>query len=123
MEAEWEYAARGGKKSEGFEYAGSNLLKEVGWYRDNSYGETRSVSMKAPNELGLFDMSGNVLEWCHDWYSTVYYEECHKQDIVENPRGPAEGTDRVMRGGSWGYDPQFCRCTARFPRTPRGVSN
>ena len=112
-EAEWEYAARGGNQSHGYEYAGSNKLKEVGWYWENSHVETKAVGLKYPNELGIYDMSGNVWEWCRDWYSGKYYEECYKLGIVENPQGLVKGTARVVRGGSWGYVPEYCRCKYR----------
>ncbi|MCB9267768.1 MAG: SUMF1/EgtB/PvdO family nonheme iron enzyme [Lewinellaceae bacterium] len=119
-EAEWEYAARGGNQSEGYEYAGSNKLKEVAWYEGNSHGETNIVGLKYPNELGIYDMSGNVWEWCQDWFSEDYYEECHKQGKVKNPRGPGQGTGRVLRGGSWSFAPRGCRCTGRVNNGPRG---
>ena len=117
-EAEWEYAARGGQQGKGYKYAGSNKLKEVGWYDENSHVETKAVGLKYPNELGLFDMSGNVLEWCQDWHDWDYYKECEKQGIVENPLGPAEGSDRVLRGGSWDHDARLCRCTYRYHSSP-----
>ncbi|MCB9297234.1 MAG: formylglycine-generating enzyme family protein [Lewinellaceae bacterium] len=118
-EAEWEYAARGGRQSKGYKYAGSNKLREVGWHWENAHFETKAVGLKYPNELGLYDMSGNVLEWCQDWYSGDYYEECDKRGIVENPRGPAKGLARVLRGGAWYGDPRLCRCTFRFYGAPR----
>ncbi|MCB9267773.1 MAG: formylglycine-generating enzyme family protein [Lewinellaceae bacterium] len=118
-EAEWEYSARGGQNSEGYKYAGSNKLKEVGWYSDNSHGETNIVGLKYPNELGVYDMSGNVREWCQDWYSGNYYEECHRQGKVYNPQGPDQGTSRVLRGGSWFSSPLRCRCASRFSNAPR----
>ena len=71
-EAEWEYAARGGRQSKGYKYAGSNKLKEVGWYWENTHFETKAVGLKYPNELGIYDMSGNVREWCQDWFSNEY---------------------------------------------------
>ena len=91
-EAEWEFAARGGNKSKGYKYSGSSM-----WYRDNSNGETHVVVTKLPNELGLYDMSGNVWEWCQDWYDSHYYSNSPKN----NPTGPSSGYFRVMRGGSW----------------------
>ena len=117
-EAEWEYAARGGNKSKGYKYAGSNKLKEVAWYWENSHDETKDVGLKFPNELGLYDMSGNVWEWCQDWYSKEYYEECQKEGTVINPAGPKNGVYRVLRGGGWSNTPQYCRCTNRNLNPP-----
>ncbi|MCB9295324.1 MAG: SUMF1/EgtB/PvdO family nonheme iron enzyme [Lewinellaceae bacterium] len=117
-EAEWEYAARGGQKGKGGIYSGSNDPDEVAWYVRNSDGEEKSVGKKKPNELGLFGMSGNVLEWCHDWYSGSYYEECQKQGVVENPQGPAEGVFRVLRGGSWYLEARKCRNSYRHYDPP-----
>lgn len=99
-EAEWEYAARGGNKSKGYEYSGSNDLNDVAWFYRNSGSKTHPVSQKKPNELGLYDMSGNVWEWCTDWYSKDYYS----QSPDKNPQGPWTGTSRVRRGSSWNYD-------------------
>ena len=93
-EAEWEYAARGGSRSQGYKYSGGNNLDEVGWYRDNS-NIAQSVGLKKPNELGCYDMSGSVWEWCWDWfgkYSAVSTTDLH---------GPNSGKDRVSRGGGW----------------------
>ena len=112
-EAEWEYAARGGIKNRAYKYAGSNKLKDIGWYNKNSYGETKPVGLKYPNELGLYDMSGNLWEWCQDRYGGEYYQVCHQQGVVENPTGPKEGDNRVLRGGSWADDPWDCRVSAR----------
>ena len=118
-EAEWEYAARGGQLSKGYKYAGSNKLREVGWYRENSHFETKAVGLKYPNELGIYDMSGNVWEWCLDWYSREYYYECHRRGMVKNPRGPFEGSYRVVRGGAWFYQSQHCRCVSRTSGSPQ----
>ena len=112
-EAEWEYAARGGNQSKGYQYSGSNDVKEVAWYDENSKGKTHPVGGLKPNELGLFDLSGNVWEWCQDWYDEKYYEFCKKNGVVVNPVGPDEGVNRVLRGGSWINDPQFCRAAYR----------
>jgi len=98
-EAEWEYAARGGNQSLGYTYAGSNDINEVAWYDRNSGKTTHPVGTKAPNELGIYDMSGNVMEWCNDWYSNTYYSVSPST----NPQGPSSGTARILRGGSW-YD-------------------
>ena len=118
-EAEWEYAARGGQASRGYKYAGSDDLKEVGWYWENSHQETKTVGLKYPNELGLYDMSGNVWEWCLDWYGGgAYYEKCHEKGIVVNPVGPKEGFYRVFRGGDWGYAPRYCRPAFRHSDRP-----
>ena len=96
-EAEWEYAARGGNKSKGYTYSGSNNLDAVAWYANNSNRKTQTVAQKKPNELGLYDMSGNVWEWCSDWYSDSYYRSSPKND----PQGPNSGSRRVLRGGGW----------------------
>ncbi len=112
-EAQWEYAARGGKNSKGYEYAGGNKLDDVGWYRDNSHRETKPVGLKLPNEPGIYDMSGNVWEWCSDWYGREYYKECKNREKVRNPNGPESGDLRVRRGGSWIRDARLCRVPYR----------
>ncbi|MBS1522299.1 MAG: SUMF1/EgtB/PvdO family nonheme iron enzyme [Bacteroidetes bacterium] len=100
-EAQWEYAARGGNKSKNFTYAGSNNINAVAWTRDNSGERTHPVASKLPNELGLYDMSGNVWEWCQDYYDS------YKTGDQTNPTGPAHNTGRVIkRGGSWYYAPE-----------------
>jgi formylglycine-generating enzyme required for sulfatase activity len=96
-EAEWEYAARGGNKSQNYSYSGSNDIEKVSWYKDNSNGKTQPCGTKKPNELGIYDMSGNVREWCSDWYDNVYY--AHSK--TKNPTGPKSATEKVCRGGSW----------------------
>ncbi|AYQ35345.1 formylglycine-generating enzyme family protein [Runella sp. SP2] len=113
-EAEWEYAARGGKYGQKypFEYAGSNKLEEVGWYYENSQNETQVVGLKTPNLLGLYDMSGNVYEWCSDWYGWDFYSSS-TANISDNPTGPTTGSHRVGRGGSWGRNEKYCRSTYR----------
>lgn len=98
-EAEWEYAARGGNRSRGYKFSGSDSLAEVGWYLKNSKEQTHPVGTKKPNELGIFDMSGNAYEWCSDWSSETYYAS----SPVDNPAGPATGYEKVIRGGCW-YD-------------------
>ncbi len=124
-EAEWEFAARGGMNSQGYKYAGSNDLDEVAWYNYNAhavgssspdYG-THAVATKAPNELGLYDMTGNVWEWCQDWSGT--YSEA--QQI--NPTGPETGTNRVMRGGGWTNYPSLLRIAARAGYKPTFKGN
>lgn len=111
-EAEWEFAARGGNKSLSYKYSGSNIIGEVAWYNDNAddvgesspdYG-THPVATKSPNELGIHDMTGNVEEWCIDWYSSSYYSS----SLSTNPRGPASGSSRVLRGGGWIQDAYDC---------------
>ena len=106
-EAEWEYAARGGKKSKGYKYAGSNTSTDVAWFSANSGGQTHNVGTKQPNELGLYDMSGNVWEWCQDWFGAYRKEE------QNNPTGPQSGGERVFRGGGWGHDASSCRVSER----------
>ena len=111
-EAEWEYAARGGNKSRGYKYAGSNTLSDVAWYYDNSSSKTHPVKQKQANELGLYDMSGNVFEWCQDWFGT------YSSSAQTNPTGPASGSRRVGRGGCWGNDAWICRVSYRNSNTP-----
>jgi len=119
-EAEWEYAARGGNRSQGYKYAGSNNIDDVAWYYDNSYAlgssnpdyGTHAVATKAPNELGLYDMSGNVWEWCQDWYGS------YSSDAQTNPTGPATGSFRVGRGGCWSYLARYCRVSDRSYNAP-----
>ena len=118
-EGEWEYAARGGPHKSPYRYAGSDKLKEVGWFEDNSHGETKPVGLKAPNELGLYDMSGNVWEWCEDWYGgSDYYQECKRTGLTENPAGPKSGSLRVFRGGSYFSGALLCRVAYRNHSTP-----
>jgi sulfatase modifying factor 1 len=106
-EAEWEYAARGGRNGKNQLYCGSNDLDEVGWHVGNVGMGTHPVKGKKQNGLGLFDMSGNVWEWCQDWYGD------YTADSQVNPQGPSEGTLRVIRGGSWQYNAIDCRVTNR----------
>ncbi len=109
-EAEWEYAARGGKYSKDCIYAGSNKLKEVGWYNANSHGETKPVGLKLPNELGLYDMSGNVWEWCADvWHKN--YDDAPQDGSAWLSGG--EQARRVVRGGSWYGYVYNCRVSNR----------
>ena len=101
-EAEWEFAARGGNQSKGYTFAGSNTAKDVAWYSTNSNGTTHPVAQKLPNELGLYDMSGNVSEWCSDWYAAYTAEP------QTNPTGPATGSYKVYRSGD--YDKAAAKC-------------
>ena len=111
-EAEWEYAARGGQKSKGYRYAGSNTLSDVAWYGKNSSSEIHPVKQKQANELGLYDMSGNVWEWCQDWYGS------YSSSAQTNPKGPSSGSDRVRRGGSWYYNVSCCYVDYRGDASP-----
>lgn len=115
-EAEWEFACRGGNNSRGYKYSGSNYIDNVAWYRDNSGGKTHSVATKLPNELGIYDMSGNVWEWCSDWKG--YYSSGAQID----PKGPYDGSSRVHRGGSWNCVAGICRSFTRDLYGPYGHS-
>ncbi|HOD54935.1 MAG TPA: bifunctional serine/threonine-protein kinase/formylglycine-generating enzyme family protein, partial [Candidatus Cloacimonadota bacterium] len=106
-EAEWEFAAKGGNQSKGYFYSGSNKLDEVGWYDGNSGNQTHEVGTKKANELGIYDMSGNVWEWCWDWYDR------YSSSAETNPRGATSGSNRVNRGGSWDYGDGYCRVAYR----------
>ena len=110
-EAEWEYAARGGNKSRHYKYSGSSNIDDVAWYWNNS-GKTHAVGTKSPNELGIYDMSGNVYEWCSDWYGS------YSAGAQTNPQGPSSGTYRVLRGGSWNYNASYCRVSNRNYNDP-----
>ncbi len=111
-EAEWEYAARGGNKSKGYKYSGSNNIYNVAWYSDNSSGKTHPVGQKSPNELGIYDMSGNVWEWCQDWKGD------YSSSSQTNPTGPSSGSDRVLRGGCWTYRAGSSRVSYRSSSSP-----
>ena len=125
-EAQWEFVARGGVKSKGYKYSASNEIGDVAWYYDNSYAlgsshpdyGTHAVGTKAPNELGIYDMSGNVWEWCADWHGS------YSSDAVTNPMGPYSGDYRVIRGGSWfsGSDDR-CRVSYRTCDSPDFCGN
>lgn len=108
-EAEWEYAALGGIYSKGFKYPGSQNLDEVAWYEPNASMKTHPVGLKLPNELGLFDMAGNVWELCQDWFNGSFY----KKSPSENPLNTAKSTFRLVRGGSWRSGEQRCQNHAR----------
>lgn len=109
-EAEWEYAAQGGAKSNGYHFSGSSEINDVAWYDKNSSGGVQPVGQKAPNELEIYDMTGNVREWCNDWYARWYYEN----SAQKNPEGPPSGSSRVARGGSWSNYSKYCRIANRF---------
>ena len=111
-EAEWEYAARGGNQSRGYKYSGSNTIDDVAWYDGNDGSTAQPVATKAPNELGLYDMSGNVYEWCQDWYGS------YSSDAQTDPTGPATGSNRVGRGGCWGSGAKYCRVSYRSHSAP-----
>ena len=108
-EAEWEYAARGGNQSSHYKYSGSDNIGDVAWYDGN---KTHAVGTKSPNELGIYDMSGNVEEWCSDWYGG------YSAGAQTNPQGPSSGSDRVLRGGSWRYFARACRVSFRHNFDP-----
>ena len=111
-EAEWEFAARGGVKSKGYKYSGSNTLGTVAWFDDNAGRSTHDVKTKRPNELGLYDMTGNVWEWCSDWNGD------YSSSSQTNPRGASSGSHRVNRGGSWFNYARYCRVSYRNFNTP-----
>ena len=109
-EAEWEYAARGGNKSKGYKYSGSNIIEQVAWYHKigDNYDLAHPVGSKQPNELGIYDMSGNVFEWCYDWFGA------YGSGSQTNPVGPGSGSIRVCRGASWADIATHCRVSYRF---------
>lgn len=111
-EAQWEYAARGGKYSKGYKYPGSNELGDVAWFKENSGGTTHPVGTKKANELGLFDMSGNIFEWCYDWH------EPYPKELVTNPSGPVTGKVKGLRGGSLESESKRCRIAKRGGNYP-----
>ena len=111
-EAEWEYAARGGNKNEGAKYSGGWNVDDVAWYDGNSGGSTHVCGTKRANALGIYDMSGNVYEWCEDWYGR------YLSDDTNNPRGVSSGQNRVLRGGGWRFNAKSCRVSSRFDNSP-----
>jgi formylglycine-generating enzyme required for sulfatase activity len=116
-EAEWEYAARSGGKPE--KYSGGDAVDAVAWYRSTSGGKSHAVGTKAPNGLGIHDMSGNVWEWVQDRYDSGYYSSSPRN----NPKGPSSGTHRVGRGGGWSADAESCSSTDREYLIPGGGNN
>lgn len=106
-EAEWEYAARGGNRSRGSKYSGSRCIDSVAWYGENSHSTSHSVATLMPNELGIYDMCGNVAEWCADWYD--FYDTISQS----NPTGPATGRYKTLRGGAWQLSAVMCRVSDR----------
>ncbi len=116
-EAEWEFAARGGNQSKGYRYSGSNNIDEVAWYNSNSGNKTHPVKGKNVNELGLYDMSGNVLEWCNGWFGS------YSSDAQINPNGPVEGSHCVLRGGGWSHKAGDCRVSFRSGGEPLSKYN
>ncbi|HPY97393.1 MAG TPA: formylglycine-generating enzyme family protein [Candidatus Cloacimonadota bacterium] len=113
-EAEWEYAAKGGNKSKGYAYSGSNNIADVAWYDKNSGKQTHEVGKKRANELGLYDMTGNVWEWCWDWHDNSYYSKSPKDD----PKGASSATNRILRGSAWDFYEELCRVAIRFSYAP-----
>ncbi len=116
-EAEWEYAARGGSNSHGYKYSGSNTVGTVAWYYDNSGNATHDVKTKQANELGIYDMSGNVDEWCQDWCGD------YSSSSQTNPKGPSSGSYRVIRGASWAVSAWLCRVACRGGGVPSNALN
>ncbi len=111
-EAEWEFAARGGNSSCGYKYSGSDNIGNVAWYKDNSGSKTHPVGTQSPNELGIYDMAGNVYEWCQDWY------DGYSSAAQTNPTGPSSGALRVLRGGSCFNYAKYCRVSSRYDYAP-----
>jgi formylglycine-generating enzyme len=113
-EAEWEFAARGGNNSNSSKYSGSNTIENVAWYGSNSGNNTHFIATKQANDLDIYDMNGNVWEWCSDWYDGSYY----KKSLPQNPKGASSGSSRVLRGGSWSDRDTGCRVADRYDNEP-----
>jgi formylglycine-generating enzyme required for sulfatase activity len=113
-EAEWEYAARGGTNDPDYLYSGSDDINLVAWYGDNASDASHPVGNRKPNGIGTYDMSGNLYEWCWDWYSNSYYSSSPNN----NPTGPVNGSSRVVRGGDWRVSAYHCRVANRFEFAP-----
>ena len=111
-EAEWEFAARGGQQSKGFKFSGGQSIDGTGWYKENSDGTTKPVAQKRANELGLYDMSGNVYEWCQDWFGD------YAAEAQVNPKGAKLDSYRVLRGGGWIFTAASCRIAYRSINSP-----
>jgi formylglycine-generating enzyme required for sulfatase activity len=118
-EAEWEYAARAESQSAYFFGNATSRLSQYAWYRNNSGGQAHPVGQLKPNAWGLFDMLGNVHEWCHDWFDRKYYS----QSLSSDPAGPSSGLARALRGGDWGSGDWYCRCASRSLSSPDRRSN
>ena len=116
-EAQWEYAARGGRKSRSYKYSGSNDVRDVAWHGKDSAGESHPVAIIRANELGIYDMSGNVSEWCNDWYGKYI------SGSQTNPTGSYSSSCRVYRGGSWFSSPGQCRVSSRLGIKPDSRSD
>lgn len=117
-EAEWEYAARGGNANADYTYSGSDQINVVAWYQENTEHAPRPVRYKGSNDLGLYDMTGNVQEWCSDWFSANYYAVSPEVD----PTGPEKGNNHVLRGGHYNSQPRQCRLTFRASALPSSTS-
>ena len=118
-EAEWEYTARAGSESSYTFGSDTSILSQYAWYRNNSGGETHPVGQLNPNAWGLYDMHGNVHEWCQDWFDRKYYS----QSPSNTPSGPSTGLAKVLRGGDWGSEDWYCRCASRSLSLPDRCSN